>query len=185
MADRCHELSVEAGTLVWLTGLSGAGKTTIGRGITANLLDQGLQVLFLDGDEFRAQYCHDLGFTIEDRRENIRRIIKAAETAVRSGAIVIVATISPLESMRVDARNAVPRFLEVFVDAPVAVCEQRDPKGLYRKVREGLLFQFTGVDAPYEVPLKPDVICSTAIETVDQSVGKICSSLISKSGVLK
>jgi adenylylsulfate kinase len=158
---------------VWFTGLSGAGKTTICAAVAAQLRSRGIAVQVLDGDEVRKGLCSDLGFTVEDRMENIRRIAWVADLLVRNGTTVLVATISPLKVMRETARKKLGGMLEVFVDAPVEICEARDPKGLYRKARAGLLPDFTGITAVYEPPLSPDVVCHTESEGIDESAEKV------------
>lgn len=144
---------------LWFTGLSGAGKTTI-----ANLLDQtlhasGQHTFVLDGDRCRTGLCSDLDFTEAGRAENVRRIAEVAKLMVDAGLIVIVSLISPLLSHRETARKIFDNgeFLEVFVNTPLTVCEQRDAKGLYKKARQGLIPQFTGVSAPYEPPLNAEI----------------------------
>jgi adenylylsulfate kinase len=158
---------------VWFTGLSGAGKTTICAAVAAQLRSRGIAVQVLDGDEVRKGLCSDLGFTVEDRMENIRRIAWVADLLVRNGTTALVATISPLNVMREVARKKLGGMLEVFVDAPVEICEARDPKGLYRKARAGLLTDFTGISAVYEPPLSPDVVCHTDLESIDESAEKV------------
>jgi adenylyl-sulfate kinase len=147
------------GCVVWLTGLSGAGKTTIARTLEAELKAAGRAVVVLDGDGLRTGLCADLGFSPADRRENIRRVGEVAQLFAAAGLICIVALISPYRRDRGRARAAVPagRFLEVYVNAPLAVCELRDPKGLYARARTGDLKDFTGISAPYEAPEQPEV----------------------------
>ncbi len=161
------------GLTIWLTGLSGAGKTTIGKELVRQLQAAGEKVEFLDGDSLRQTICRGLGFSYEDRCENIRRIGFLAELLTRHGITVVVAVISPYQSMRDEVRQRVEHFLEVYVNAPLAVCEQRDVKGLYKRTRAGEIQQFTGVSDPYEPPLSPEVTCFTDRETIDESVAKI------------
>ena len=163
---------------IWFTGLSGAGKTTICARVAAQLRVRGIGVQVLDGDEVRKGLCSDLGFTVEDRMENIRRIASVADLLVCNGTTVLVATISPLRVMRETARKRLRGMLEVFVDAPVEICEARDPKGLYRKARAGQLPDFTGITAVYEPPLSPDVVCHTDAESIDESAEKVLSAVL-------
>jgi bifunctional enzyme CysN/CysC len=148
-----------SGRIVWLTGLSGAGKSTLAVALERRLFDEGRQVCVLDGDIVRAGLCQDLGFSAEDRTENIRRIGEVARLLAGAGLVVIVAFISPFRADRDRVRKGMAegRFTEVFVNAPLEVCEQRDPKGLYAKARAGELTDFTGISSPYEPPSSPEV----------------------------
>src|SRR6266704_6286520 len=147
------------GAVVWLTGLSGSGKSTLAAELERALFEQGRQVCVLDGDDLRRGLCSDLGFSPADRRENIRRVGEVARLFAEAGFICIAAFISPYRSERDLARGIAPegKFLEVYLNAPLEVCEQRDPKGLYAKARTGAIKDFTGVSAPYEGPLKPEI----------------------------
>lgn len=148
---------------VWLTGLSGAGKTTIGRELQALLEARGIEVRLLDGDEVRRDISSDLGFSPADRAENSRRIGRAAHALVRDGTTVIVACISPFQSDREAARRLFSPglFIEIFVDTPLSVCEMRDCKGLYKKARAGLVTDFTGISSPYEPPENPEFVVTS------------------------
>ena len=165
------------GMIIWLTGLSGAGKTTIAKNLERLLLAQQFNVELLDGDVIRTNLSKGLGYTQEDRDTNIRRVGFVAQLLSRNGVIVIVATISPYRKVRNEMRALSPHFLEVYVDAPLHICEARDVKGLYAAARLGKIKEFTGIDAPYEAPLKPDITCFTDQETVDESVAKIMQAL--------
>jgi adenylylsulfate kinase len=167
------------GTVVWMTGLSGAGKSTIAGALVAELRRRGVDWLeTLDGDEVREHLSAGLGFSKEDRDTNIRRIAWVAHKLARNGVIVLVAAISPYRDAREAARRLIGAdFLEVFVDAPLAEAERRDPKGLYRKARAGAIQRFTGVSDPYEPPDAPEVHCHTADETVEESAAKIVTAL--------
>ena len=166
------------GLTVWFTGLSGAGKTTICKSVHAELLALGYRVETLDADVVRKQFWPDLGFSKMDRDENIRRIGGLAQLLTRNGIIVLVAAISPYRAARKEVRNSIRHFLEVHVDAPLQVCEERDPKGLYRKARSGELRGFTGIDDPYEVPLAPDIRCATDRDTVSMCRDQVVSAVL-------
>jgi adenylyl-sulfate kinase len=159
--------------VIWLTGLSSAGKSTLGHELTTRLRAENHRVEVLDGDIIRQHLCKDLGFSKPDRDENIRRIIFVAERLARNGVITIVSAISPYRELRDEARRCLPGFIEVYVNAPLAVCEQRDRKGLYDRARAGEIAMLTGVNDPYEPPLSPEIECRTDTETIDESAGKI------------
>jgi adenylylsulfate kinase len=166
--------------VVWLTGLSAAGKSTIAHALEAELFGMGIPTYVLDGDNVRHGLCGDLGFSDADRHENLRRIGEVCKLFLEAGMVVIAAFISPYRADRERVRGMVPHgdFLEVFVDCPVEVCEQRDPKGIYRKARQGEIAQFTGVSAPYEVPLNPEVTLHTDREDVATSVKAVLDRLL-------
>ncbi len=167
-------MSTSTGRVIWFTGLSASGKTTLSTAVYQRLLAMGVPAEHLDGDVIRERLSKGLGFSREDRNENIRRISFVAEMLVRHGVTVLVSAISPYREGRDEARARIGSpFVEVYVDAPLAVCEQRDVKGLYKKARAGLIHGFTGVDDPYEPPLRAELVCQTAVETVDQSVKKV------------
>lgn len=146
--------------VIWLTGLSGAGKSTIAQGLATQLKGENIQTYVLDGDELRTGLNSDLGFSEQDRTENIRRTAEVAKLLVKAGIVVIAALISPYERDRQNARKLFSNgeFTEVFIDTPIEICIERDPKGLYQKARGGEIANFTGIDAPYEIPTNPDVI---------------------------
>lgn len=158
-AEDRERLLGQRGAVVWLTGLSGAGKSTIAARAGQALHARGHLAYILDGDNLRFGLCADLGFAAEDRAENVRRLGEAARLMQDAGLIVLVAAISPYRQDRERARGriAAGRFVEVFVDAPLAVCEARDPKGLYRRARAGEITGFSGIDAPYEAPEAPEL----------------------------
>lgn len=145
--------------VVWLTGLSAAGKSTIVDSLNPLLGARGLRTCILDGDSLRTGLCRDLGFSAADREENVRRVAQVAALMVDAGLTVLVALISPTRAARHHARSiiGIERFVEVFVDVPLAVAEARDPKGLYRRARQGKICGFTGVDSPYEPPVCPEL----------------------------
>lgn len=167
----------QQGVVVWFTGFSGAGKSTIAEALTEKLRFQGYQLEVLDGDEIRENLTKDLGFSKEDRDTNIRRIGFVAKLLARNGVIVLVPVISPYRAIREEMRANIDNFLEVFVNAPISVCEERDVKGLYKQVRAGKIKQFTGIDDPYEPPTNPEVECRTDLEDVSESVAKILTQL--------
>lgn len=158
--------------VIWMTGLSASGKSTIADALDLALRAQGRFTCIIDGDSVRTGLCRDLGFTESDRDENIRRVAEVAGLMVAAGLIVIVALISPSSASRHYARSIIgnEHFVEVHVDAPLAIVEQRDPKGLYKKARSGLLKNFTGIDSNYDTPLFPEVHVQTHLFSVEQSV---------------
>lgn len=163
---------------LWLTGLSGAGKSTLAAALTAALATAGRACLPLDGDRLREGLCGDLGFTPTDRSENLRRAAEVARLANEAGLVVVASFIAPLRQDRARVAGIVGRgFREVFVDAPLAVCEQRDPKGLYRRVRRGELRGFTGIDAPYEPPVSPALHLSTHRESPQACLERLLALL--------
>ncbi len=170
------------GSVIWLTGLSGAGKSTIAHALERELFNQNFNVYVLDGDNVRHGLNSNLGFSPEDRVENIRRVAEVANLMADSGLVVITAFISPYRSDRRRAREIALEggndFVEVFVDAPLEVCERRDPKHLYKKARAGQIKEFTGIDAPYEAPEDPEIVARTADATLDESVATILEVLL-------
>ncbi len=166
--------------VLWFTGLSGAGKSTLTTLTERALFAAGCHTFSLDGDKVRTTLCQDLGFSITDRRENIRRIGAAAKLFTESGLMVLTATISPLRSMRDEVRRAFApgEFIEVFVDAPLAVCETRDPKGLYRKARAGHIADFTGIDSAYEPPSAPEIHLRTDQASPEACVASVIGYLL-------
>ena len=170
-------VSEALGKVLWFTGYSGSGKSTLCRALAEELRRNGHAVRILDGDVLRRGLCADLSFEVSDRMENVRRSAHVAELMSEQGTIVLVAVICPLESLRQVVRSILPDFIQVFVDAPLAVCEQRDPKGLYKKARAGLLRGFTGIDSAFEPPAGPDVVCRTDRESVSESAAKVLEHL--------
>jgi bifunctional enzyme CysN/CysC len=162
-----------AGLTVWFTGLSSAGKSTISRAVYEKLWARGCKVELLDGDVVRQHLCKDLGFSKEDRDENIRRIGFMAEMLTRNGVIALVAAISPYREVRDEVRSRIGNFVEVYVNASLEAVEQRDIKGIYRRCRAGELRGVTGIDDPYEPPLAPEVECRTDRESLAESVEKV------------
>jgi len=167
----------QRGITVWFTGLSGAGKTTISREVEKNLRMQGYKVEVLDGDSIRQHLTKGLGFSREDRDENIRCIGFVAKLLIRNSVIVLVSAISPYRDTRQQVQQYIGNFLEVYVNAPLETCELRDVKGLYKKARSGKIKHFTGVDDPYEEPLYPEVECKTDCEDISESAAKVLKKL--------
>jgi adenylylsulfate kinase len=167
----------QCGVTIWLTGLSGAGKTTICQAVEKELQIQGYKIEVLDGDLVRQNLTKGLGFSKEDRQENIRRIGFVAHLLTRNDVIVLVSVISPYAEIRQQMRQLIGNFIEVYVNAPLEVCEQRDVKGLYKKARNGEIKNFTGIDDPYEIPRNPDVECNTVQESVAESATKVLNKL--------
>ncbi|MFT6054926.1 MAG: adenylylsulfate kinase [Roseivirga sp.] len=161
--------------LVWFTGLSGSGKSTMANLLEVELHASGFKTYVLDGDNVRKGLCNDLAFTEEDRIENIRRIGEVSRLFMDSGIIVLSSFVSPFQKDREFVRQLVgaDAFVEVFVDCPIEICEQRDVKGLYQKAREGKIKHFTGIDSPFESPTNPDVVLKTAIENPKDLLNKL------------
>jgi adenylyl-sulfate kinase len=165
------------GLTVWFTGLSSAGKTTISRSVYETLRSRGHRVEWLDGDVVRRRLSKGLGYSKEDRDENIRRIGFVAELLTRNGVIVLVSAISPYRAVRDEMRAAIGSFLEVYVNAPLEVCQKRDVNGVYLRARTGQIHQVTGIDDPYEPPLAPEVVCATDRETLPESAAKVLGAV--------
>ncbi len=178
-AEQRSEMHGHSGCVIWLTGLSGSGKSTVAIELERELFQKGRQVYVLDGDNLRHGLCSDLGFSQQDRKENIRRAGEVAKLFADAGVICITAFISPYRSDRDLARKIAPpgKFLEVYVNAPLKVCEQRDPKGLYARARAGQIKEFTGITAPYEPPLKPEIELRTDRDSVGECVASIMEQL--------
>ena len=167
------------GGVIYFTGLSVAGKSTIARLTEAALHERGLKVYVLDGDELRSGICKDLGYSDADRLANMRRAVEVARLMVDAGLVVITALISPFRAEReaARARFSPDEFVEVYVDAPLAVCEARDPKGLYRRARSGEIRHFTGLDSPYEPPLAPEVHIDTTHVSAQEAADRLVAYL--------
>lgn len=161
--------------LIWFTGLSGSGKSTLATRLEHHLFHLGFKVYLLDGDNLRSGLNSDLGFTEQDRKENIRRVGEVANLMLDAGLIVICAFISPVaeEREQIKAMVGKDRFIEVYVNCPLSVCEQRDEKGLYVKARAGKISDFTGISASYEPPLEPSIEIQTGEESLDESVYRL------------
>ena len=172
--------------ILWFTGLSGSGKSTLANAVNAVLFERGLATYVLDGDNIRHGLCKDLGFSDADREENIRRIGEVAKLFVDAGVITLTAFVSPFRADRDKARALVADgdFIEVYCAADLAVCEDRDPKGLYAKARAGVIKEFTGISSPYEAPEAPELRVDTGSQSLEESVASVLSLLEAK-GVLK
>ena len=169
--------SHQHGVTIWLTGLSGAGKTTIAQQLEKVILERGYKVEVLDGDVVRSNLSKGLGYSKEDRDTNIRRVAFVANLLTRNGVCVIVAAISPYSEIRDEARQLIGSFVEVFVDCPLETLIQRDVKGLYQKSLRGEIPNFTGISDPYQPPLDPEVVLHTDCESSDESRDKVISKL--------
>ncbi|WP_374719213.1 adenylyl-sulfate kinase [Parageobacillus toebii] len=165
--------------ILWFTGLSGSGKSTIANAVSKKLFDLGIQNYVLDGDNIRHGLNKDLGFSAEDRTENIRRIGEVAKLFVDSGQFVLTAFISPFAQDRELVRHLVEKdeFIEIYVKCPLEECERRDPKGLYKKARNGEIRDFTGIDSPYEAPVSPELTLETDRYTIDECANQVIAYL--------
>lgn len=168
--------------LVWFTGLSGSGKSTLADALECHLLGKKMHAFHLDGDAIRSGLNSDLGFSPEDRNENIRRVGEVAALMLDAGLIVIAAFVSPMKAQREAIRKRVGgyRMLEVYVNTPQEVCEARDVKGFYARARKGEIAEFTGVSAPYEAPESPDVIIDTSVQTIEEAIQSITFACATK-----
>ena len=164
--------------LLWFTGLSGSGKSTLAGALEVELMQRGIHTYLLDGDNVRHGLCSDLGFAPADRQENLRRVGEVAKLMVDAGLVVLAAFVSPYQAERdaIRARFADGEFIEVFVDTPLSECEQRDPKGLYKKARAGEIKHFTGIDDPYEAPEQAEI----HLQNHGQAVGRGLNSLLTQ-----
>ncbi|MCW3085772.1 MAG: adenylylsulfate kinase [Bacteroidetes bacterium] len=174
-----EKLLEQKGIAIWFTGLSGSGKTTIAIALEKELHKKGLLTQVLDGDNIRAGINNNLGFSESDRIENIRRIAEVTKLFVNTGIITICCFVSPTEEIRNTAKNIIGAadFVEIFVNTPIAICEQRDVKGLYAKARKGEIKDFTGINAPFETPANPDIELKANEWTVDDCVGIILENI--------
>ncbi|MDD2197484.1 MAG: adenylyl-sulfate kinase [Bacteroidales bacterium] len=169
-------------SVIWFTGLSSAGKTTIAQLLYKTLQKHGIPVVTIDGDEFRQSLSADLGFSIAHRQENIRRAAQMARLVVQSDVTVICSFISPTIQIREQARSIIgsSRFIEVYISTPLDICMQRDIKGLYQKASDGLIKNLTGIDSPYEPPLNPDCTINTTGETPEESARQLFNCITQK-----
>jgi len=180
-ADR-EKLHQHKSVILWFTGLSGSGKSTLAHAVEDYLHKAGCTTFVLDGDNVRHGLCSDLGFSDNDRVENIRRIGELAKLMVEAGIITLTAFISPFRSDRNAARNLVPHgdFLEIYCQCPIETCEQRDVKGLYKKARAGNIPHFTGIGSPYEAPEHPELVIDTHAQTLAESVDRVINLLVER-----
>ena len=180
-ADK-EQLLNQRGLMVWFTGLSGSGKSTIAIALERELHRRGLLCRILDGDNIRSGINNNLGFSEEDRVENIRRIAEVGKLFVDTGIITLAAFISPNNTLRQMAAEIIGKedFIEVYVSTPIEVCEQRDVKGLYARARRGEIKDFTGVSAPFEAPEHPDLSLDTSVLTLEESVGKLIELILKR-----
>ncbi|RHX91175.1 adenylyl-sulfate kinase [Leptospira yasudae] len=168
--------------LLWVTGLSGSGKSTIANALESFLNEKKYHTFLLDGDNLRYGLNKDLGFTQAERTENIRRTGEVAKLFTEAGIIVIVSLISPYRADRQSVRELFQdgEFIEIYLSTPLEICEKRDPKGLYKKARVGEIPNFTGISSPYESPIKPEINLDTSKQTIEESIKKLCSYLYEK-----
>ena len=173
--------------LLWFTGLSGSGKSTIANALDVALHKRGYHTFLLDGDNVRHGLCSDLGFSDDDREENIRRVGEVCKLFADAGLIVMSAFISPFTSDRRMVRKLFPagEFIEVFMDTPLATCEERDPKGLYQKARSGQIKHFTGIDSPYEIPSHPELRLDTSTKSVEECVDTLIAYLLERKMIIR
>ncbi|MES9975000.1 adenylyl-sulfate kinase [Candidatus Thiodiazotropha sp. LNASS1] len=177
--ERREKMNRHRAKLLWFTGLSGSGKSTLAHALEEELHQRECRTYVFDGDNVRHGLCRDLGFSTEDRSENIRRIGEMAKLFVDAGVIALTAFISPIREDRERARGLFPHgdFIEVYVSCPLEVCESRDVKGLYKKARSGEIPNFTGISAPYDVPNKPEITIETQDRTVQECVHELIEAL--------
>lgn len=184
MLDRAAKEALlgQRGVCIWMTGLSGSGKSTIAIGLERKLHDEGRFAIVLDGDNLRAGLNHDLGFSDADRTENIRRVAEVAKLFAQNGIICICTFVSPTRAIRDQARSIIgpADFVEVFIDTPLELCEKRDVKGLYSKARAGEVKDFTGISAPFEAPEQPHVRIATAAQNEEQSTDLLHRSILKR-----
>lgn len=180
--SRRERLNTHKSVLLWFTGLSGSGKSTLAHAVEERLHAMRLQTFVLDGDNVRHGLCGDLGFSDQDRIENIRRIGETAKLFIEAGVITLTAFISPFKADRERVRLILPHgdFMEIFCHCPLAVCEKRDVKGLYKKARAGQIKSFTGISSPYEKPETPELIVDTSLLSLDESVAAVLNLLHSR-----
>lgn len=180
--ERRERLNGHKGAVVWFTGLSGSGKSTLAHEVEERLHRMGCRTFVLDGDNVRHGLCGDLGFSMADRKENIRRIGEMSKLFVEAGVIVLTAFISPLRVDRQKVRSLLASgdFIEIYCRCPLEVCEQRDVKGLYAKARAGEVKEFTGISSPYEEPVAPELTLDTNSKTPEKSVDKVIGLLLEK-----
>jgi adenylylsulfate kinase len=183
--ERRKYLNNHKSVILWFTGLSGSGKSTLAHAVEEKLYQNKCHTYVMDGDNVRHGLCGDLGFSDKDRKENIRRIGNVAKLFLDAGTIVLTAFISPFHEDREAVRNLVlpGDFLEIYCNAPLEVCEQRDAKGIYKKAREGVIKDFTGISSPYEVPINPELIVNTGEDSLEECVSQVMG-LLKEHGII-
>lgn len=184
--SRRETLNGHRSAVIWFTGLSGSGKSTLAHAVEESLHQRGCRTYVFDGDNVRHGLCSDLGFSVEDRSENIRRIGEMAKLFVEAGVVALTAFISPLQADRRRVRTLIgdADFVEIYVKCPLAVCEARDVKGMYKKARRGEIKEFTGISSPYEEPEQPELVIDTSLCDIDQSLALVLD-LLAQRGVIK
>jgi adenylylsulfate kinase len=180
--ERRNQQNGHKSVVLWFTGLSGSGKSTVCHEVEERLYQQGCRTFVMDGDNVRHGLCGDLGFSDEDRKENIRRIGEVSKLFIEAGTIVLTAFISPFREEREKVRGLMPHgdFQEIYVDCPIEVCESRDVKGLYKRARSGEVKEFTGISSPYEPPEKPELTVNTDQQMLEESVESVIQLLIER-----
>ena len=178
--EQKEDLLKQKAKVFWLTGLSGSGKSTIAIGVEKELYKKGYLTQILDGDYIRTGINNNLGFSDEDRSENIRRIAEVSKLFINCGIITINSFVSPTTAIRSQAKQIIgdENFIEVFINTPLEICEERDVKGLYKKARKGEIKDFTGIDAPFEEPIDPDIEIKTAQQSIEQSVNELLKKIL-------
>lgn len=180
--DRRNKLNNHKSVILWFTGLSGSGKSTIAHAVEEKLYQKGCRTFVFDGDNVRHGLCSDLGFSDDDRKENIRRLGEMAKLVIEAGVIAMTAFISPFRADRERVRELVGEndFIEIYCRCPLEICEQRDVKGLYRRARAGEIKEFTGISSPYDAPENPQLILDTAEKSLEECVEQVVSLLATK-----
>jgi adenylylsulfate kinase len=180
--QRRENLNNHKGAVLWFTGLSGAGKSTLAHAVEEELHQRKCRTFVLDGDNVRHGLCSDLGFSLDDRSENLRRIGEVAKLFIESGTVVLTAFISPLQDDRKKVRKLMPHgdFIEIFCKCSIDICEDRDVKGLYKRARAGEIPEFTGVSSPYEEPKKPELVVNTGEEALEDCVNQVIGFMQSR-----
>ncbi len=176
-----EKLLNQKGMVIWMTGLSGSGKSTIAIGLEKKLFEKGILTQVLDGDNVRTGINNNLGFSEQDRTENIRRIAEVSKLFLNCGIVCINCFVSPTVEIRANAKKIIGNdFVEVFINTPIEECEKRDVKGLYKKARAGEIKDFTGINAPFEMPTHPDIEIKTVGKTIDESVNELLKQILQK-----
>jgi len=171
---------------IWFTGLSGSGKSTLAHALEKKLYDLGCRTFVFDGDNVRHGLCSDLGFSTDDRKENIRRITEMVNLFLEGGMIALTAFIAPFQKDRdlIKKRLGAENYIEIYCNCPIDICEQRDVKGIYQKARKGLIKDFTGISSPYEIPVSPDLVLDTSKQTIESCVTQLMD-LLKKQNIFK